>query len=136
MNRVILLGRLTNEPRIASTSNGIQTASFTIAVNRDYKNKNGQYEADFINCIAFRNTADFIGKYIKKGNRIAIEGQVHTRNYEKDNKKVYITEIMVEKITPLEKRDTTEKVQAPQNIKTEYDIQNSDVKVEDTDLLF
>ena len=60
MNKVVLVGRLTRDPEVRSTSSGSNTARFTVAVNRNFKNKDGQYDADFVSCVAFRNTADFI----------------------------------------------------------------------------
>lgn len=82
MNKIILVGRLTRDPELRSTSTGLSTANFTVAVNRNFKNKDGQYDADFIPCVAFRNTADFISKYFKKGNLICLDGRIQTRNYD------------------------------------------------------
>lgn len=97
MNKIILLGRLTRDPEIRTTSSGTTTANFTVAVNRNFKNKDGNYDADFLPCVAFRQTADFISKYFKKGRMISLEGRVQTRNYEaEDGTKRYVTEIVVE----------------------------------------
>ena len=91
MNKIILVGRLTRDPELRSTSMGISTANFTVAVNRNFKNKDGQYDADFISCVAFRNTADFVSKYFKKGNLISLDGRIQTRNYDaQDGTKRYV----------------------------------------------
>src|SRR5574344_1909627 len=97
MNKIILVGRLTKDPEIRTTSSGISTSNFTIAVNRNFKNKEGNYDADFLPCVAFRNSADFINKFFKKGNLICVEGRVQVRNYDaQDGTKRYVTEVMVE----------------------------------------
>lgn len=120
MNRVDLIGRLTKDIEIRYTQNQVPVASFNLAVNRKFKNQNGEYETDFINCIAFNKTADLLKQYTKKGDLIATEGRIQTRNYEKDGKKVYITEIVVESIEFLQKKE-------PNND------ENSFVTIEDTD---
>ena len=97
MNKIILIGRLTKDPEVRSTSTGITTANFTVAAQRPFKNKNGEQEADFLPCVAFRNSADFISKYFKKGSMICVEGRVQTRNYDaQDGTKRYVTEVVVE----------------------------------------
>ena len=99
MNKIILVGRLTKDPEVRSTSAGFNTASFTVAVNRNFKNKEGNYDADFLPCVAFRNQAEFISKYFKKGNMICLEGRVQTRNYDaQDGTKRYVTEVVVENV--------------------------------------
>lgn len=96
MNKVILLGRLTKEPELRHTPQGVSVCSFSIAVNRRFA-KEGQQDADFINCIAWRNTAEFITKYFRKGNMIAVVGSIQTRIWEDANgKKQYATEVIVD----------------------------------------
>ena len=63
MNKVVLVGRLTRDPEVRTNSSGVSSARFTVAVNRNYRNRDGQYDADFVSCVAFRNTAEFIGKF-------------------------------------------------------------------------
>lgn len=97
MNKVVLVGRLTNNPELRTTATGTQIANFSIAVNRAFKNANGEYDADFPNCIAFGNTADFINRYFGKGDPIGISGRIQTGKYQ--NKKgdtVYTTDVVVE----------------------------------------
>lgn len=97
MNVAVLSGRLTRDPEVKTTQGGTEVCSFTIAVDRRFKDANGERGADFISCVAWRQTADFIGKYFSKGSRIEVSGSIQTRNYEdKDGKKVYVTEINVE----------------------------------------
>ena len=99
MNKIILVGRLTKDPEVRSTSAGFSTANFTVAVNRNFKNKDGNYDADFLPCVAFRNTADFVSKFFKKGSMISLEGRVQTRNYDaQDGSKRYVTEVVVENV--------------------------------------
>ena len=99
MNKIILVGRLTKDPEVRSTSAGFQTANFTVAVNRNFKNKDGNYDADFLPCVAFRQTADFISKFFKKGSMICLDGRVQTRNYDaQDGTKRYVTEVVVENV--------------------------------------
>ena len=129
MNKVILIGRLVKDVQVGKGSSGISIAQFTIAVNRNYKNKEGKIEADFINCIAFRNTAEFISNYIKKGNQVCIEGKLQTRTYEKDGKKNYITEVLVENTTLLEKK---EKVQEKVQEVNEFDTMKTKTEYKDT----
>ena len=97
MNKIILVGRLTRDPEVRSTSTGFNVANFTVAVNRRFKNKDGNYDADFLPCVAYRNTADFINKFFKKGNLIGIEGSVQVRSYDaQDGTKRYVTEVIVD----------------------------------------
>lgn len=97
MNKAILMGRLTKDPELKTTQGGTSFCNFTIAINRRFKNKDGEYEADFINCVSWRNTSEFISKYFGKGDMIATVGSIQTRNYENDKgEKVYITEVVVD----------------------------------------
>ncbi len=82
MNVVCLMGRLTADPEVRQTPNGISVCSFSVAVNRPYSGQNGERQADFINCVAWRQTAEFIGRYFRKGNMIGLNGQIQTRTYQ------------------------------------------------------
>lgn len=96
MNKVILQGRLTKDPEIKYTgSDNRASARFTLAVNRTFKNKDGKYDADFINCSAFGGTAEAIEKWFSKGKGITVEGEWRTGSYEKDGNKVYTNECQV-----------------------------------------
>lgn len=97
MNKVELVGRLTRDVEIRTTESGTVTARFSIAVSRRFKNAEGVYEADFINCVAFGKTAEFIGKYFSKGSMIGVTGRIQTGNYtNKDDQKVYTTDVVIE----------------------------------------
>ena len=94
MNKVELVGRLTKDPEVKLTSNQTQFCNFTVAVDRRFKDSNGQRQADFISCVAWRQTAAFIQKYFRKGSRIGLVGSIQTRNYEDQNgQKRYATEV-------------------------------------------
>lgn len=83
LNRVVLMGRLVADPELRQTPNGIFVASFRIAVDRNYQSKDtGERQADFISCVAWRQTGEFISRYFQKGRMIALEGSLQTRNYE------------------------------------------------------
>lgn len=99
MNRWCGIGRLTKDPELKSTQNGISVCSFTLAVDRRFKNGDGEREADFIQIVAWRQTAEFIAKYFFKGLRVAVQGSIQTRNYEdKDGKRVYVTEVVADSV--------------------------------------
>lgn len=89
MNNVNLIGRLTADPELRQTTNGTASCRFTVAVNRQFKNANGEYEADFVNCTAWKNTAEFVSRYFSKGSMIALSGEIRNNNYEKDGVKHY-----------------------------------------------
>lgn len=97
MNKWIGVGRLTKDTEIKTTSNNSKLCSFTLAVDRRFKDKDGNKQADFINCLAWGKNAEFINKYFSKGNRIGIVGSIQTRSYaDKDGKTVYVTEVVVD----------------------------------------
>lgn len=119
LNKAILMGRLTADPELKQTNNGLSVCSFTLAVDRDYKSENGERQADFINCVAWRERAEFLSKYFSKGSMVAVVGQIQTRSYEKDGQKRAATEVVCEQITFTgEKR---EKPAAPQAAEVEPD---------------
>lgn len=96
MNRVVLMGRLTRDVEIR-TANDSSVGRFTVAVNRRFKNAEGNYEADFISCVAFGKTAEFIGKFFNKGSMICLDGRIQTGSYtNKDGATVYTTEVIVD----------------------------------------
>ena len=97
MNKAILIGRVVKDPELRTTPNNRSVCQFAIAVNRTYTNEEGKREADFINCVVWDKQAENLTKYQKKGNQIAVEGRIQTRNYDdKDGKKVYVTEVIAE----------------------------------------
>ena len=99
MNRAILIGRLTKDIEVKVTSSGVGVTQFTIAVDRRFKDADGNRQTDFINCVAWRQTASFLGSYFRKGSKVAIVGNIQTRSYEdNNNQKKYITEVVVEEV--------------------------------------
>lgn len=103
MNRVILVGRLTKDPELRFTPNGVAVATFTLAVNRAFTNQQGEREADFINCVVWRRPAENVANFLKKGSLAGVDGRVQTRSYEnQDGKRVYVTEVMAESVQFLE----------------------------------
>ena len=98
MNRVLLVGRLTRDPELRSTGQTSVT-SFTVAINRPFKNKEGNYDADFINCSIFGAQAENLAKYCTKGSQIGVEGRIQTRSYEaQDGTKRYVTEVFADRV--------------------------------------
>lgn len=96
MNKVVLLGRLTKDPETKTTNNDVTITRYTLAVNRPWK-KDGEQQADFINCLAFNKTAEFANKYFRKGQQVAVVGRIQTRSWEDDSgAKRYATEVVVE----------------------------------------
>ena len=85
LNKIILMGRLTRDPELRRTESGTAVCSFSIAVDRDFKSKNGEKETDFIDIVAWRATAEFVSKYFQKGSLIAIDGSIQTRQYQDKN---------------------------------------------------
>lgn len=106
INRSVLTGRLTKDPELRYTTNGTAVASFALAVDRQFKNQDGEREADFINCVIWRKRAEALANYAHKGSLIGIEGRLQTRSYEKDNgDRVYVTELVVDNFAFLDSRN-------------------------------
>lgn len=102
INKVILMGRLTSDPELRQTTNGVATCQVTVAVTRSYQGQNGERQSDFINVVAWRQTAEFICRYFTKGRLILVEGELRTRNY--DDKrypdvKHYVTEVYADNVS-------------------------------------
>lgn len=107
LNKVILMGRFTRDPELRSTPQGVSTCSFSLAVGRNFARDGEERKADFINCVAWRQTAEFISKYFKKGNMIALEGSIQTRTWDdQDGKKRYATEVIVSDVYFAESKKT------------------------------
>lgn len=106
MNRSILVGRLTKDPELRFTPNGVAVSTFTLAVNRAFSN-NGEREADFINCVVWRKAAENAANYLKKGSLAGVDGRIQTRHYDgQDGKRVYVTEVIAESVQFLEPRNS------------------------------
>ena len=112
INTAVLTGRLTRDPELRVSQNDVQVCNFTLAVNRPFKDRNGENQADFINCVAFRKQAELIKQYMSKGSLLGIEGRQQSRSYEnKEGQRVYVTETVVEKITFLESNNNKNNTQ-------------------------
>ena len=133
INNVTLIGRLTRDAELRYTPSNIATAQFNIACNRNFKNANGEYDADFINCVMWREQAERFCNWTKKGMLVGITGRIQTRSYEgNDGKRVYVTEVVAENSQVLEKRDNTANQnsmtqQMPPNYANPMDIDESDL---------
>ncbi len=109
MNRVVLVGRLTRDPDLRYTPNGIAVANFTIACNRPFRNQQGEQEADFINCVVWRKAAENLANYMKKGSMIGVDGRIQTRSYDnQEGRRVFVTEVLAETIQFLEPRGASQ----------------------------
>lgn len=105
INNVVLTGRLTKDPEVKRTQSGVAVANFTLAVERNFKDANGERQTDFINCVMWRKTAENFAKYTRKGSLVGIEGSIQTRNYENNQgQRVYVTEILADNFSFLESR--------------------------------
>lgn len=112
MNKVAMIGRLTKDVESRQANNGTLIANISIAVDRRFK-REGQPEADFFNCTAFGKTAEFIEKYVSKGNKVLIDGRIQNDNYEKDGVKHYSVQIMVDSIEHCESKSSSAQQTAP-----------------------
>ena len=122
MNKVFLIGRTTKDIELRTTSSGKSVISFSIAVNRTYKNEKGEYDSDFFNCIAYNKLAETVSRYVNKGDLLAIEGRLQTRNYTDNNgTKHYVTEILVDSVDFLQPKKKEEKTGAPYKEKVEFE---------------
>ncbi|MFC6169461.1 single-stranded DNA-binding protein [Loigolactobacillus jiayinensis] len=109
INRVVLIGRLTRDAELRYTSGGAAVASFTLAVNRQFTNRNGEREADFINCVMWRKSAENFTNFTHKGSLVGIEGRIQTRNYDNaEGQRVYVTEVVADNFSLLESRSADE----------------------------
>ena len=108
INDVVLVGRLVKKPELKFTTNGTKYSQFIVAVQRKFKNQNGEYESDFINCLMWSTAAENFIKFTSKGSLVGIEGRIQTRSYEKDGVKKYIQEVVAENFSLLESKKVTE----------------------------
>ena len=111
INSVVLVGRLTKDIELRKTQSGLSVVSFTVACDRrlsqEQKNNNEQ-SADFINCVAWRGSADFLGKYARKGDTVGVEGRIQTRSYDRDGQRVYVTEVLANSVNLLHSKQTVQ----------------------------
>lgn len=128
INNVTLVGRLTKDPELKHTPSGVANCRFTLAVNRTFKNQNGEQEADFIQCVAWRKAAENLSNFQKKGSLIGIIGRIQTGSFEgQDGKRIYTTEVIAESIQFLESRNSQGNAQPQQQMQQPTQQQYSQV---------
>lgn len=145
LNRVVLVGRLTRDPDLRYTQNGVAVANFTIAVNRPFTNQEGNRDADFINCVVWRKPAENLANYMKKGNMVGVDGRLQSRTYkDQDGKTVFVVEVVADSVQFLESRKDNNQSQQ-QNQQSQQATTNTDepfanegqpIDVSDDDLPF
>ncbi|MDN6291533.1 MAG: single-stranded DNA-binding protein [Tetragenococcus halophilus] len=144
INNVVLTGRLTAEPELKYTGSGTAVISFNLAVDRTFKNAQGERETDFVNCVAWRKTAELIANNLRKGSLFGVVGRIQTRNYtNNDGKKVYVTEVVCESVQFLESKNSNQHSDNNQNNRKSpdfdedpFDRNNDPVQIDDSDLPF
>ncbi|MEX5936058.1 single-stranded DNA-binding protein [Mammaliicoccus sciuri] len=126
INRTVLVGRLTADPQYRVTPSGVQVATFTLAVNRTFTNQQGEREADYINCVVFRKTAENVNQYLYKGKLAGVDGRLQSRSYEnKEGQKVYVTEVVCDNVQFLEPKDSQNGSNSYQNETTYQNTKNN-----------
>ena len=110
INRVVLVGRLTRDPELRYTANGAAVASFTVAVNRQFSNSNGERDADFIGCVIWRKAAENFTNFTHKGSLVGIDGRIQTSSYDdQQGNRIYRTDVVVDNFSLLESRSDSER---------------------------
>ena len=128
INKCILIGRMTKSPELRRTAQGEAVTSFTLAVNRNYT-KDGQQQADFINCIVWRKLAENVERYCSKGSLVGVEGRIQTRSYENNQgQRIYVTEIVCDSVQFLETKKAENNNQDYDNTQHSFDIQDDDIE--------
>lgn len=144
INNVVLVGRLTKDCDLRYTPSGAAVARFNLAVNRSFKNENGDYDADFISCVIWRQSAEALANFTRKGSLICVTGRIQTGSYVKDGRTVYTTEVIAENFRLLESRKDNKQSNQQGNLKQNdipeksYDPfgQASQIDINDDDLPF
>ena len=137
INNVVLVGRLTKDVEIRKTQSGLSVASFTVACDRrlsQEQRNNNEQSADFISCVAWRGSADFLGSYAHKGDTVCVEGRIQTRSYERDGQKVYVTEIVANSVSILhsnQPRQAQAQTQPQQQVQTQNETTQANDPMED-----
>lgn len=138
INNVVLVGRMTKDAELRYTPSNVAVATFTLAVNRQFKSANGEKETDFINIVAWRKTAEILSNYASKGSQIGITGRIQTRSYEgNDGKRVYVTEVVAETVMLLDGKSNNQPPQPQPQQKQERPFSaSSAVDIDDLELPF
>ena len=128
INNVVLVGRLTKDIELRKTQSGLSVASFTVACDRrlsQEQRNNNEQSADFIGCVAWRGSADFLGNYAHKGDTVGVEGRIQTRSYDRDGQKVYVTEIVANSVSILhsnQPKQAQAQTQPQQQVQTQNEV--------------
>nr|DAX69549.1 MAG TPA: Single strand binding protein [Caudoviricetes sp.] len=137
INNVVLVGRLVRDPELRYTPSNQAAATFSLAVNRNFKSQNGEREADFINCVIWRQQAENLANWAKKGALIGITGRIQTRNYEnQQGQRVYVTEVVADSFQLLESRKDREAGQSQGYSQPDFSRQAEPFNIEESDLPF
>lgn len=135
INRIVLVGRLTKDVELKYTQSGQAVASFTLAVNRQFTNAQGEREADFIQCVIWRKAAENFQKYTHKGALVGIDGRIQTRSYDnQQGNRVYVTEVVVDNFSLLESKGTSQQNGSAKN--DPFANTGSQIDISDEDLPF
>lgn len=128
INNVVLVGRMTRDAELRYTPSNQAVATFTLAVNRNFKNQNGEREADFINIVIWRQQAENLANWAKKGTLLGITGRIQTRDYEnRQGQRVYVTEVVADNFQILKQRETQENTQKPAQQEMSLDFDSVDL---------
>lgn len=128
INRTVLVGRLTRDPQLKRTAQGEAVTSFTLAVNRNYTSRDGQQQADFINCVVWRKLAENVERYCSKGSLVGVEGRIQTRSYENNQgQRVNVVEVVCDSVQFLETKKAESDNQVYNNQPNSFDISNDDI---------
>ncbi|OZW86194.1 single-stranded DNA-binding protein [Staphylococcus aureus] len=120
LNRVVLVGRLTKDPELRSTPNGVSVGTFTLAVNRTFTNAQGEREADFINVVVFKKQAENVKNYLSKGSLAGVDGRLQTRSYDnKEGRRVFVTEVVADSVQFLEPKNNNKQNNQQHNGQTQ-----------------
>ena len=137
LNRWIGIGRLTRDVDLRYTQSGKAVGNFTLAVNRPFKNQQGENEADFINCVTWGKQAENLAQYMKKGNQVGVDGRIQTRTYDdKDGKTVFVTEIIAEYVQFLELKGSSGNQQGNQQQDNDFKGDTEPLDISSDDLPF
>lgn len=142
MNKIILSGNICKDIELKYTANNVAVLMNTIAVRNDYKNKDGKYDSQFINFVAYRNNAEYLSKYTSKGSKIVLEGKWNNRNYKKqDGSTVYVSEMIVERVELLSSVTTTKPAEnksdgSEKNAEDPFKEFGEEIIINDSDLPF
>ena len=136
VNNVVLVGRITKNPELKTSTSGTSICDFNLAINRNFKNQNGEYEADFVRCISFNKTAELIEQFVVKGQLLSAQGRIQTRNYDDNTgRKVYVTEVVVSNISFLESKKNLNN-HDNQGFAQNFEAEVIDMPISDDDLPF